>query len=186
MKDLLVSLTDDHIVMSWLAHRLRTTTDGFSRGLLFNEFAKALGGHLSAMEYVVLPALARCGWRGFDSQVPAQHTVLKRRLADLLTLERGSSQFDADLNDLCDQVEAQAEREQRELLPLLRQDLDTSERAMLGSEVEARLGAFVGELREPGTEKPADAPTGEQLLEEAQLVLKSLPGSQLDAPAAKR
>lgn len=177
MKDVLVSLTDDHVVLSWLAHRLRTARDSFSRGLLFNEMAKALGGHLSVMEYVVLPAMSRCGWHGVDSQVLVEHMILKRHLADLLTLERGSAQFDAELQDLCNQVEAQADREQLQLLPALREWLGEGERAMLASEVESRLGAYLGELRAPGEHTDADPPTVEELLQEAKVVLASLPNT---------
>jgi hypothetical protein len=177
MKDVLVSLTDDHIALSWLAHRLRTARDSFSRGLLFNELAKALGGHLSVMEYVVMPAMSRCGWRGVSSQVLIEHMILKRHLADLLTLERGSDQFEAELQDLCGQVEAQADREQLELLPALRECLGEGERAMLASEVESRLGAYLGELRAPGEHRD-DPPTVEDLLQEAKVVLASLPNSQ--------
>jgi hypothetical protein len=177
MKDVLVSLTDDHVVLSWLAHRLRTARDGFSRSLLFNELAKALGGHISVMEYVVLPAMSRCGWHGVDSQVLVEHMVLKRHLADVLTLERGSAQFQAEVQDLCNQVEAQADREQLELLPALRECLGKGERAMLASEVESRLGAYLGELRAPGEHKDVDPPTAEELLQEAKVVLASLPNT---------
>jgi hypothetical protein len=175
MKDLLVSLTDDHVVLSWLAHRLRSANDPFARALLFNEMAKALGGHLTAMEYVVLPALSRSGWRGVDSRVLVEHMILKRHLADLLTLPRGSAQFEAELQDLCGQIEQQADREQLELLPVLRESLGEGERAMLASEVEARLGAYLGDLRTPGTEKNVDPSNAEDLLQEAKVVLASLP-----------
>jgi len=178
MKDVLIALTDDHVVLSWLTHRLRTTSDGFNRSVLFNELAKALGGHLSALEYVVLPALSRCGWRGVDSHVLVEHMILKRHLADLLTLERGSEQFEAETQDLCNQIEAQADREQLELLPALRECLDEGERAMLASEVEARLSAYLGDLRMPGSQKNIDPPTAEELLQEAKVVLASLPNAR--------
>lgn len=179
MKDVLVALTDDHVVLSWLAHRLQLSHDPAANAVLFNELAKALGGHLSALEYVVLPALSRCGWRGLDSRLLVSHMQVKRHLADLLTLERGSDQFHAQLQDFCRQVEAHADREQLVLLPALRECLDEGERAMLASEVESRLGAYLDEVTRKGPALIATPPpSADELLREAQLVLATLPGSR--------
>jgi hypothetical protein len=175
MKDVLVSLTDDHVVLSWIAHRLHTTQDPVARERLFNELAKALGGHLSALEDVVLPALSRSGWAGIDLQVVVEHMVLKHHLAELLTMARRSDAFETGCSALCERIEAQAQREQMHLLPAVRKGLDEGERAMLAIEVEAHLGAYLSELRTPGAHRDAEPSTAEQLLEDAQLVLASLP-----------
>lgn len=179
MKDVLVALTDDHVVLSWLAHRLELSNDSAANAVLFNELAKALGGHLSALEYVVLPALSRCRWRGLDSQLLVGHMTLKRHLADLLTLERDSDQFRAQLTDFCRQVEAHADQEQLVLLPAIRECLDEGERAMLASEVESRLGAYLDEVARKGPAlAAAPLPTADDLLREAQVVLTTLPASR--------
>ena len=59
MKDLLVSLTDDHVVLSWLAHRLRNTNDPYGLSVLFNELAKALGMAQSTVSMALPVATTR-------------------------------------------------------------------------------------------------------------------------------
>lgn len=179
MKDVLVALTDDHVVLSWLAHRLQQSHDADANAVLFNELAKALGGHLSALEYVVLPALSRCHWRGLDSTLLLGHMRLKRHLADLLTLPRDSDQFRAQLADFCEQVQAQADQEQLGLLPAIRECLDEGERALLAGEVESRLGAYLDEVARAGPALGAlPPPSADELMREAKLVLGALPASR--------
>jgi hypothetical protein len=106
--------------------------------------------------------------------VLASHMSLKRRLAGVLAMNRKTTEFDTELAALCDGVQAQAEREHAQLLPCLRQALPDDHRALLAGEVEAQVRARVGDaglsLQEPITQ-----PRVHDLLQEAQVVLASLP-----------
>lgn len=135
MKDVLVSLTEAHMRLGDLAHSVRTSAD---RRPLFESLSKALQNHFAALEQVILPAFARAGSQASDSGVLEAHRSLQRRLSELLSKERGAN-LDAELTAFCDEVDAHADREQLELLPVMRERFDEAERAMLAEQVEARL-----------------------------------------------
>jgi hypothetical protein len=176
MKDVLVSLTEDHLFLCQLARRVRTMSDRLSRSALFDELAKALGGHFGGLENVVLPAFSHAGAYRLRSEVLIAHMNLKRRLADLLMMERRNATFEAELLLFCDEVEAQAELEQRELLPALRDGLAAAERAFMAAEVEAQMSARVGRSLLRHASESAEPRRANELLQEAEVVLGSLPG----------
>jgi hypothetical protein len=176
MKDVLLTLTEDHVFLSQLARRVRTMTDRLARSALFDELAKALGGHFGGLEYVVLPAFSQAGSYRLRSEVLIAHMNLKRRLAELLMMERRNARFEAELLRFCDEVEAQADLEQLELLPALRDSLSEADRAFLAAEVEEQMAARLGVhplLYGPELDEPRGAG---DLVREAAVVLGSLPG----------
>jgi hypothetical protein len=172
MDDVLLKLTEHHVLLADLARRVRVTTDRLSRTTLFDALAKALGGHFVALEFAVLPALSDSASFDLGSEVLIRQMALKRRLADLLMMERSDARFEAALLHLCDEVEMQADLEQLELLPALRASLGDRKRAALASEVEAQMQARLGgPLRSTECSEPRKAM---ETLEEAKLVLGSL------------
>ena len=147
---------------------------GPARRVLFNEFAKALGGHVRAIDEVVIPALRANGWRNVSSCLLVGHAELKHRLSELLTLRLSSRAHELALFALIAHLQSQQEREARQLLPLLEDTLDDWQRAQLGAEVQDHLSRVIGE-RPSGF---ADSQPAASLLEEAKLVLGSFPTLQ--------
>lgn len=172
--DVLVSLTQDHMVLSQLADLIRKTPERVSRNALFDQLAKALGGHFSALEYVVVPALSRAGTRGLGVEVLIAHMNLKRRLADLLMMERRNARFEAEMLRFCDETEAQAEREQLELLPVLRLNLSETDRAHLAADVEAQMASRLGDHPLMHMARVQELRAAVDLLQEAEVVLGGL------------
>lgn len=54
-------------------------------------FAQGLASHLHAKEQLLFPVLRAAGWRHVTFEVLAEHMVLKRALADLLTASHEGS-----------------------------------------------------------------------------------------------
>jgi hypothetical protein len=174
-RDVLQILTEDHAVLEWLAERLSAARAGRARSVLFNEIARALGAHQTVIDETVLPALKVCGWHGVSSDVLTGHMALKRLLAEALTLERDPPGFDEVVHRLAPQVKAQCGLEQRKLLPVLHRCLDDGQRSLLASDAEQHLTRLLGET--PKVHEDADLGLdAEDLVEEAYVVLGSLPG----------
>ena len=174
-RDVLQVLTEDHAVLGWLADRLQGARPGRARMLLFSEFVRALGAHQTVIDQTVLPALKECGWHGVSSDVLRGHMALKRLLAEALTLERDPAGFDEVLNRLAPQVKAHCELEQRKLIPVLHRCLDDEQRSLMAVDAEQHLTRLLGET--PKVHEDADfATNAEDLVEEAYVVLGSLPG----------
>jgi len=179
-KDVVQVLTENHAVLGWLAERLQADKDPVEP-LLFNEFARALGGHQTVIDQTVIPALKGCGWRGVSSDVLTGHVALKRSLAELLTLKRNDAPFREALTRLSVQLAEQREREHFKLLPVLRKSLDDGQRAMMAFEAELHLTRIFGETRLPFDEVDVTQ-CADDLIAEAQVVLASLPSG----PARRR
>lgn len=174
-KDVVQVLLEDHAVLGWLGERLRATSGATTP--MFNEFARALGAHQTVIDQTILPALKACGWRGLSSDVLTSHMALKRSFAELLTLRPDSAGFEASLSALMRQVTLHCDIEDRKLLPLLTDCLSESQREMLAFEAEAHLTQILGDrpVQDAALAQPAT-----ELLEEAQLVLGSLPSRQTE------
>ena len=170
-KDVVAVLDEDHAVLRRLVVRLRSAVGTPACRQVFNEFARTLGGHHTVIDQTVIPALKACKWHGLSSDVLAGHLALKRTLAELLTLPHVGPDFEWALARLLRQLERQGDLEDRKLLPLLARELGDTQRALLAIEAETHLARILGETpREGELGLPAD-----ELLQEAQLVLGSLP-----------
>jgi hypothetical protein len=176
-KDVVQVLLEDHAVLAWLAERLRTASATSAGTPMFNEFARALGAHQTVIDQTVIPALKACGWRGLSSDVLTGHMALKRSFAELLTLRRESAGFDTSLADLMTRLARQCELEDRKLLPLLTDCLGESQREMMAFDAEAHLTQILGDMP---VERAELAQPATELLEEAQLVLSSLPSAKTE------
>lgn len=170
-QDIVTVISDHHTVLGWLRGRVVGAAPGPARRILFDEFTKALGGHLRAIDQVVLPALRLEGWRNVSSGLLVGHVEVKHRLSELLTLPCSSAARERALAELAVQLELQLQREAEQLLPLLASSFDGWQRVYLGAEVEEHLGRVIGD-RASGF---ADSQPAAELLQEAKLVLTSFP-----------
>ena len=174
-KDVLQTLTENHAVLGWLAQRLALATPARSRSLLFTEFSRALGAHQTVMDRTVMPGLKACGWSGVSSDVLTGHASLKRALAESLTLDRNEFRFEEAVRQLVRQVQVQCEREQRQLLPVLRRCLDGEQRAMMALDAEAHMTLLLGETPHFQEAMGLTQLAADDLIREAYVVLGSLP-----------
>jgi hypothetical protein len=172
-RDVVQVLTEDHAVLGWLGERLRSAPPSESRILMFNEFARALGAHETVIDETVVPALRSCGPGGLSSDLLVSHAALKRSFAEVLTLGRNDPAFAGSLAALIRQLERHCELEERKLLPLLHDCLDDAQREMMAFDAEVHLTRILGDERP--REDAALAQPANELLEEAHLVLGSLP-----------
>jgi hypothetical protein len=171
-KDVLQILTETHAMLGWLAERLQAARPGRSRAILFNEVARSLGAHQTVIDRTILPALKQGGWRGVSSDVLAGHMALKRALAETLTL-RDRAAFDAAIPWLAARLRVQCRLEQEKLVPLLR-CFDDDERIVMAQDAELHLTRLLGDKRHPPDDGEV-TPQAEELVEEAYVVLRSLP-----------
>ena len=72
-QDVVAVISAHHAVLDWLTERVTEGGSGPARRVLFNEFAKALGGHVRAIDEVVIPALRANGWRNVSSCLLVGH-----------------------------------------------------------------------------------------------------------------
>jgi hypothetical protein len=179
-RDVVQVLTQDHAVLKWLGERLQTVSSAAPRSLMFNELARALGAHETVIEETILPAMKSFGWRGLTSDVLTGHAALKRHLAEMLTMDRRSAAFDPAVTQLVEQLKVQCDLEDRKLLPLVQGSLDDTQRTMLAFEAELLLTRMLGEGR---SMREVDlAQSVSELLDEAHLVLGSLPAGSVATP----
>lgn len=170
-KDIVTVVSENHAVLAWLAERLPACEPGPARRFLFDEYAKALGGHLRAVDAVVIPALRVKGWRDVSSALLIGHVQLKSQLAEVLTLNAETPGFKRAFAALTAGAAAQCEREGRQLLPLLDKQLNDSERLLLGGEALEHRDRVMGD----GVPAFDDSQPAAELVEEAKLVLGGLP-----------
>lgn len=166
-KDIVAVVLENHAALAWLSERLPAADRRPAQRLLFDEYAKALGGHLRAIDAVVIPALRSKGWRNLSSAVLVGHVELKGQLADLLTVDAEAPDFEGAFAALVVNVATQAERENKQLLPLLSRQFNARERLMLGGEALEHRERVMGD----GVPSFADSQPAAELVAEARLVL---------------
>jgi hypothetical protein len=173
-QDVVAVISDHHTVLDWLIERLGSAGPGPTRRVLFDEFAKALGAHLRAIDETVIPALRAQGWRNVSSSLLVGHVDIKHRLGELITLSVSTPEHDAALAALGLRLQAQRRRETEQLLPLLQVSLGDWQSRELGTEVREHMNRVIGE-RPSGF---ADSEPAHALLEEARLVIGTFPTVQ--------
>src|SRR5258706_3353723 len=98
-QDIVAVLDEDHARLVELAGRLRSSPRPGLAIPQFNDFAVALGGHLTAVKRVVYPALKAVGWKEVNSTMLLGHAKLTHAFAELLTLKKASGIFAESLSD---------------------------------------------------------------------------------------
>lgn len=168
-RDVVWVVAEHHAILRWLGDRIASASTPAHRLHLFDELAKALGGHLRAVDEAVVPALRDCGWRDVPSTLLIGHVDLKHRLADALTVRDEPMALEKQLLVLIPKLADHLEREGTHLVPLLRRGLDRSARASLGAQVASQFGMLF-DRGVAGTEIP-EGP--QELMEEARIVFRS-------------
>jgi hypothetical protein len=176
MQDAAAAIADNHTLISRLAMRIAGASDRKLRNALFDDLARALGGHFSALETAVIPALLKVKGCQLGSHVLVGSAALKQRLALLLAENRKTPAFEDALRDFCDEVRQQADREQQELVPVVRTALTADEQALVGTEVAACMKLRLGEHPALHVALPTFAPpfSRREEVEAAALVLATL------------
>lgn len=169
-RDVIWALAEHHAILRWLSDRLISASTPTHRQHLFDEFSKALGGHLRSIDQAVLPAMRERQWKDVRSTLLVGHVELKHRLAELLTLRESETLFEQRLLEFVPRLADQLEREGAHLVPVLRNMLDPDARRLLGLQVESQFGMLFNQGFSSDT--PEDA---RQLVEEARIVLSVLP-----------
>jgi hypothetical protein len=171
-RDVVLVLAENHAILHWLSERLAGASTPAHRQHLFDEFAKALGGHLRAVDEAILPALRQCGWRDVSSAVLVGHSHLKHQLAVLLVLKARPGDFDRALFAFFPRLADQQHREAVQIVPVLRKLLDAEARAALGVQVTAHFSLmFDADAAHQWSSEPAH-----DLVDEARIVFGSFPG----------
>lgn len=169
-RDVILALAEHHAILRWLSERLVSASTPDHRQHLFDEFAKALGGHLRSIDHAVMPAMRECGWKDVRSSLLVGHVELKHRLGELLTLRDSPALFEQRLLEFLARLAEQLDREGADLVPVLRNSLDLDARRLLGVQVQSQFGMLFSQAF--STDTPGDA---HQLVEEARIVLGALP-----------
>lgn len=102
----------------------------------FSELADKLAAHATVEERIFYPQSMSSETSELLHESVEEHLVIKRVLADMLTMELSSEEFAAKLSVLKEAVSHHAhEEEEGKLFPKLRRLLDADQRAALGNEV---------------------------------------------------
>jgi hemerythrin superfamily protein len=132
--DVLELLESQHREVDALLDQLEQGT-GDQRAA-FTELADKLAAHATVEERIFYPQTMLKETSELLHESVEEHLVIKRVLADMLTMELSSQDFAAKLSVLKETVSHHAhEEEEAKLFPMLRKLLDTDQRAALGSEV---------------------------------------------------
>jgi len=132
--DVLDLLTSQHAEVDELFERLEQG-DG-SRAATLLELGDKLGAHATVEEKIFYPAVMAKETNDLLHESVEEHLVIKRMLADLLTMKLDDDSFKAKLSVLKENVAHHAHKEEEaKLFPLLRKSMNPDERAALGNEV---------------------------------------------------
>jgi hemerythrin superfamily protein len=142
--DVLELLTSQHREVDALIEQLEQRK-GDMRAV-FNELADKLAAHATVEERIFYPQTMSKETSELLHESVEEHLAIKRILADMLTMELSSEEFDAKLSVLKEGVSHHAhEEEEGKLFPKLRTLLDVDQRAALGNEVLALFEQLVPE-----------------------------------------
>lgn len=163
---------EHHGVIRWLVERLLHAQSAPAKAAFFDQFAKALGGHLSAVDKCILPFLRTSGATGLREDQLARYVVITEALADLLTIDVTSESFDLAFGALASEVLALVDFEQKEMAPVVTDRLGADGCADMTAGLQLELRRFMGD--EPfGFLEPTQG-RSTALIDEARLVLSTL------------
>jgi len=109
---------------------------GDDRQAAFIELADKLAAHATIEEKLFYPRVVSDQTSDLLHQAVEEHLAIKRVLADLVTMDLDTDQFQAKLAVLKEEVSHHAhEEEEAKLFPLLRESMDPDELAGLGNEL---------------------------------------------------
>jgi len=127
-------LTEQHDEIDALFAQLETDGDG--RQAAFIELADKLAAHATIEEKLFYPRVVSGETSELLHQFVEEHLAMKRVLADLVTMDLDTEQFQAKLAVLKEEVSLHAhDHEEAKLFPILRTSMDPDELAGLGNEL---------------------------------------------------
>ena len=176
-KDIIAVLDEDQARLAELGRRVRCCAQPAAAITQFNDFAVALGGHLTAVKRVVYPALKAVGWKNVSSTLLVGHAKLTHAFADLLTLKKPSGVFAESLSDLLDATDHLLAREREDLLPILREELTPGTRIAMAAEA----AHYLAQPRHAGR-RDLVRQTVRDWIDEARLLLGGMRGEDIAVP----
>ncbi len=140
----------------------------------YRELCNRASLHVVSRERFVLPAWQRAGWRNLSSDTLVAYVNFKRALAELLVCPPGKPGFAAALHGFLQAVAQQRTEDEQVLMPALRKALDVTDRRTVFNDIEALYENAPVQTDVPASPEPGQPPV-QALLDEAQVVLSSLP-----------
>jgi hypothetical protein len=170
-RDLAHVFSQVHAALHALEASMLEASTASYRKRQFDRFARALGGHLRAIDMSIVPTLASHGWRDVPSSFIVGHADATLRLAELIVLkESGASSFEQELLAYLPVLSAQLHRERSLLVPVAQRVLSPAEDRSLAAQVAAQFKMMF----DLGDES-AEYLDANDLFEEARVVLSTLP-----------
>jgi hypothetical protein len=172
--DSLALLTRQLVEISELAEQLRANLGRPGAARLHRELCNCATLHVLARERFLLPAWARAGYKDLRLDTLAPHVEFKRHLAELMVAKPSeAASFQAVLEAFVIAARTQREVDEKLLVPALQRTVDLAERRFVMNDIDhlyGLVGRSVADLDEATL-------TGAGLLEDARIVLRSLPGA---------
>jgi hypothetical protein len=179
--DLTGVLAASHEAARHAVLRLNAPAAASIRRPLKDQLTNLLGGHLAAVEAVLLPPMQSRGWPGVRARTLTALFDLKASVAQLVVADVGDEACDRILADVVRRLEMERQLEVSELLPAMHQALGDEECRSLLPDIELCLLRASGEAVPDATVlvEPSVLRTS---VDEARVVLSSIPTP--DEPAA--
>lgn len=131
-------LTEQHTQVDRLFEQLEGGKG--DRAATFVQLADALAAHAAIEEQIFYPRVMFEQTSDMLHEAVEEHLAIKRVLADMLTMDLDSDEFDAKLSVLKEEVSHHAhEEEEDKLFPKLRKAMSADELAGLGNDLLARF-----------------------------------------------
>ncbi|MED5617678.1 hypothetical protein [Ideonella sp. BN130291] len=125
-----------HMRLSALAEVVATRSETPDADHAFDEWAKCLGGHLRAMESIVLPALTGLGWVDTGNEVRAAHVCAQAMMAELLSTPPLHPQYEATRTLALSAMGEVIRVDQHLVIPQLQERMRHSARLLLAAEMQ--------------------------------------------------
>jgi len=126
-------LADQHKQVDSLFAQLEA---GEGDGATFLQLADALAAHATIEEKIFYPRVTTNQTSKLLHESVEEHLAIKRVLADMLTMDPASEEFEAKLSVLKEEVSHHAhEEEEAKLFPILRTSMSVDELAGIGNEL---------------------------------------------------
>lgn len=160
--DALELLTAQHDEVEDLISQIEDSDDPGEKADLFAQLADNLAAHATIEEKLFYPSVmtdATCSQLIESSE---EHLVVKRLLADMMTLDADDDHFDAKLKVLKENVRHHAhDEEEDKLFPQVRRMFDADQLAALGNEMLAMFEDLMDQ--EPRRNVPAETREAAQI-----------------------
>ncbi len=142
ISDALELLTAQHDEIEALISEIADTVNPDRRSQAITELADRITVHLAAEQVLFYPAVSTLLTREVHTELIAEHSEIKRVLADILWLEPGTQQ-DRKLSALKALIDCHATWQERELFETVAEQRSAEELSELGSEITSWVDSIV-------------------------------------------